>query len=252
MIDVHCHILPGIDDGAHDLTESLALLSLAQADGIRKMVATPHINPGYFDTTPERIRTALSSLKVAAQQSGLTIELAAAAEVRLCAEIPLWAEQGQLPFLGRWQGSDVLLLEFPHSHIPPGADKLVQWLLKRNIRCMIAHPERNRDVQADPRVLQPFLRAECLFQLTASSLLGDLGSRHQGCAEQLVRQGLYHVMASDSHNLQRRPPKLTPARQRLQQLVGDEIAMQWVSLNPERLTSAYHFDPQGLPQAISG
>lgn len=241
MIDVHCHILPGIDDGASDLTESLALLQLAVKDGIRRMVATPHINPGYFDNNQTTIQQALQQLRQALSQQQIAIEIAAAAEIRVTADLMPAFEQGQLPILGHWQQQQVLLLEFPHSHIPAGSDKLVKWLLQRGVVPMIAHPERNRDVQNDPKLLAPFIRAGCLFQLTASSLLGDLGSRHQECAQLLLAQRIFTVMASDSHNILRRPPRLAAARDAMSRLTDDEYANSLVLTNPQLLTAALDF-----------
>lgn len=241
MIDVHCHILPGLDDGAADTAEMLALLRLAVADGIRRMVATPHINPGYFDNTQATIAAALSAVRTELLQQQIPLQIAAAAEVRLTDQLMSAVEQQQLPFLGQWQSQQVLLLELPHSHVPAGTDKLLKWLGKHNILAMIAHPERNREIQSNPALLNTLRNAGCLFQLTASSLLGDLGERHQQCAELLVRQRIYQVMASDCHNLQRRPPKLQPALQQLARLTDDNYANALVKDNPAALTASLDF-----------
>jgi protein-tyrosine phosphatase len=241
MIDVHCHILPGIDDGASDLTESLALLQLAVTDGITRMVATPHINPGYFDNNKTTIHQALTCLRQALLQHQIPIEIAAAAEIRVTADLMPAFEQGQLPILGHWQQQQVLLLEFPHSHIPVGSDKLVKWLLQRGVVPMIAHPERNRDVQNDPKILAPLIRAGCLFQLTASSLLGDLGDRHQECARLLLQQRLFTVMATDSHNLLRRPPRLAAARAEVSRLIDESYAQALVQTNPQQIAASLDF-----------
>ncbi len=241
MIDLHSHILPGIDDGAVDAGETLALLRLAAADGIRRMVATPHINPGYFDNDRATINAALAVARALVQQHQIPVELAAAAEVRLTDQLMSAIELQQLPFLGQWQGQQVLLLELPHSHVPAGTDKLLKWLGKKQIIAMIAHPERNREIQSNPQLLQRLQSAGCLFQLTASSLLGDLGDRHQQCAEQLVRQRLYQVMASDCHNLQRRPPKLQQARQQLALLTDEHYADALVLEHPALITTSLDF-----------
>jgi len=241
MIDLHCHILPGIDDGASDLTESLALLQLAVADGITQMVATPHINPGYFDNNKQTIQQALTTLRQALVTHHLPIDIAAAAEIRVTADLMPAFEQGLLPVLGHWQQQPVLLLEFPHSHIPAGSDKLVKWLRQRGVVPMIAHPERNRDVQHDPKILAPLIRAGCLFQLTASSLLGDLGERHQECALWLLQQRLFTVMATDSHNLLRRPPKLAAARAEVSRLIDEDYAEQLVVTNPQLIAASLDF-----------
>ncbi len=241
MIDLHCHILPGIDDGAADITETLSLLRLAVADGITQMVATPHINPGYFDNNHDSISAALTQVRDLIRLHRIPLQLAAAAEVRLTDQLMPAVAQQQLPFLGHWQSKQVLLLELPHSHVPAGTDKLLKWLGRQQIIAMIAHPERNREVQADPTLLNSLRSCDCLFQLTASSLLGDLGSRHQQCAEALVRQRIYQVMASDCHNVQRRPPKLAQAREQLQRLSDDVYAEALVYTNPAQISATLDF-----------
>lgn len=241
MIDLHCHILPGLDDGAETPEETLALLRLAVADGIRRMVATPHINPGYFDNKPHMIEASLKKVRQLITAHQLPIEIAAAAEVRLTDQLMPALELGLLPFLGTWQGQKVLLLELPHSHVPAGTDKLLKWLARHDVIAMIAHPERNRDIQANFQCLAPLKRAGCLFQLTGSSLLGDLGARHQQCAEYMVAQRLYHVVASDCHNLDRRPPKLRAAVQSLAALTDEEYAMALSQHNPDMIVQSLHF-----------
>jgi protein-tyrosine phosphatase len=241
MIDLHCHILPGIDDGASSIADSIALLRLAAADGITHMVATPHINPGYFDNNRNTINQALVQVRSAITQEQIAISVAAAAEVRLTADLMPAIEQQQLPFIGEWQGQKLLLLELPPSHVPPGSDKLVKWLAQRNITVMIAHPERNREVQADLAILDSFVRLGCLFQLTASSLLGDLGERHQQTALHLVKKRLYHVMASDCHNVQRRPPKLTASLTEVAKVSSQDYAESLVLNNPRLITASLDF-----------
>lgn len=241
MIDLHCHVLPGLDDGAATPDETLALLRLAIADGISQMVATPHINPGYFDNKPVTISAALHDVRQLIQQHQLPIRLAAAAEVRLTDQLMPALELGLLPFLGSWQGQKVLLLELPHSHVPAGTDKLLNWLARHDVIAMIAHPERNRDIQANFQCLTPLIRAGCLFQLTASSLIGDLGTRHQQCAEYMVAKRLFDVVASDCHNLDRRPPKLSAAVKRLIELTDAEYAQRLSLDHPAQIVAALDF-----------
>lgn len=239
MFDLHCHVLPALDDGASSLEDTRQLLQLAVADGISTLVATPHINPGVFDNSVDKINLALQTVVHAGLQ--LPLQIAAAAEVRLTEHILPAVEQGHLPFLGHYQGMNVLLLEFPHSHIPAGADKLVRWLLQRNILPMIAHPERNRDVQANPALLAPFRRMNCLFQLTASSITGELGERHQQCAQLLAQQRLFHIVASDMHSVLRRPPRLSQAREALSRLVDEDYAHAITLSQPKALVASLQF-----------
>lgn len=242
MYDLHCHFIPGIDDGAQTAAEALELLRLAQHNGISHIVMTPHIHPGYFDNTQAMIYQGLGDLKQLAKAHQLTIQLAAGSEVRLSAEIPAWVEAKALPYIGEYQGYQVLLLEFPHSHIPAGADRLVKWLLGKNVLPMLAHPERNREIQSDLKKLQPFIRLGCLMQLTASSLLGDMGAPSRHTALQLLQHKAFHIVATDSHNLHRRPPKLAEAHAVIASLCGPEYAEQLVVDNPKEISKIHFID----------
>tara|TARA_R110001583_G_scaffold83923_1_gene221207 strand:+ start:25563 stop:26318 length:756 start_codon:yes stop_codon:yes gene_type:complete len=229
MIDLHSHILPGIDDGASTLDDSIALVSDALQNGVTKILATPHIHLGTFDNDVQSIKNAFSDLTQQLQfQQGqsqqIDISLAYAAEVRICPEIMMLAKTQSLPFMGKWQGADLLLLEFPHSHIPPGSEKLVDWLLKQNIQPMIAHPERNRDLWQFPDLLKPFIQRDCLFQITASSLLGYFGDRSQKLAWQMIEKQQATIVASDMHNLNRRPSKMKQAFEAVSLRFGHDVA----------------------------
>lgn len=235
MIDLHCHILPGIDDGAKSVDEALELINLAYSQGIRRMVATPHIQPGMFNNDVASIQAAYHGL-MSHLPADNGMQIRAAGEVRICPEIMPMAEQQKLPFIGQFDAKDVLLLELPSSHIPPGTDKLVKWLSQHNIIAMIAHPERNRELQSHPERIEPLVKLGCLFQLTASSLLGDMGEKPLGLSEMWIKQQLYSIIASDCHSLKRRPPKLALAYQRTIELVDQQYAVNLVEIQPRAIS----------------
>lgn len=237
MFDLHNHILPGIDDGSRDMAESLELLRLAEEQGISHMLATPHINPGRYDNSAEGIHQVLTQLQQTAREQKIAVRIAAAAEVRISSELLSLVEQGNLPFIGQYQAQNVVLLELPHSHIPPGSDKLLAWLGRKNISVMLAHPERNRDLLAEPERIKPFINAGCLFQLTAGALEGDMGPDVMTLARHWLKQGLYHIIASDTHSVKRRPPKLKLAYQYVEQTLGEEQAQQLCVRNPAELSA---------------
>ena len=233
MIDLHCHILPGIDDGAKDINESLALVNAAIDDGISHIVCTPHIQLGRFDNNVNTISRAFGDLVLAVKAQGLAVHLAYAAEVRICPEIMLLAKQKKLPFIGQWQEEpgkikDVLLLELPHSHIPAGTEQLISWLHNNNIIPMIAHPERNRDIIADITKFKRLSKLNCLFQITAASLCGEFGEMPQQISEQLLLDDNVTIIASDAHSVKRRPPKMTQAKSAAANLIGEEKAQKLV------------------------
>jgi len=235
MIDLHCHILPGIDDGAETLNEALELARCAVSHGITHCLATPHIHPGRYDNDAVSVLAVYQQFKQALAEHRIPLHLSVAGEVRIGSELLMMIPQGQIPFMGTWEGRKVMLLEFPHSHVFPGSDKLVKWLLARDILPMIAHPERNKAALRDVAVLKPFREMGCLFQVTAMSVAGDFGEPAQRLAEWLLLNDWVTVLASDAHNIQHRPPNLEPGRAQAAAWIGEEAAWRLVRDNPARL-----------------
>ncbi|MDH4610284.1 CpsB/CapC family capsule biosynthesis tyrosine phosphatase [Pseudomonas sp. BN102] len=239
MIDMHNHLLPGIDDGAPDLETSLALARMAVQDGITHLVCTPHIHPGRYDNTSVSIQRARAPFEAALKEQGIPLRVAAAAEVRFGMELMAGVCEGTIPFLGKWQGKKVLLLEFPHGEIPFCAERLISWLLQRNILPMIAHPERNKELMRTPSRLKPLLELGCLLQVTAASVAGRFGHAAEVLAHALLEQGVVTILASDSHNLQHRPPLLSEGMQHAARIVGDRKAESLVLHTPWEIAQSH-------------
>ncbi|MBE0363247.1 protein-tyrosine phosphatase [Pseudoalteromonas ulvae UL12] len=243
MIDIHCHLIPGIDDGAKDMADALSLLRMAANDGTTRMVITPHIHFGRFENSKEAIWTEFFALKHAAFEAGIDIDLSVAAEVRIDADMLPLIEKKRLPLLGEFEGQQFLLLELPHSHVPTGCENLIKWLRSHNITPLIAHPERNRDIQKQPHRIKTLQRLGCWFQLTGASLTGQFGETCQQLSEQFLRDGIINVVASDGHNLHRRPPVLREARAKVVELMGEEVAEQLFYTNPYNITRSMFINP---------
>jgi protein-tyrosine phosphatase len=237
MIDIHCHFLPGIDDGAKDMDEALALINLSVEDGVKRIVVTPHLHFGRFDNYLSVIESSFSALQQAVIKANIQVELAYAAEVRLDSEIITLLSSQQLPLYGLYNNQKFMLLEFPHSHIPAGSDILVKYLLKKNITPVIAHPERNRDLLKSPDKIKLYSRLGCWFQVTASSITGDFGEECQALALSYIEAGYIQVVASDAHSIKRRPPKLSEARTVIVDLFGELLAQQLFFENPDKITA---------------
>lgn len=242
MYDLHCHLLPGIDDGPDTMDQALAMARHAVASGITHSIVTPHVHPDRYDNDHHSIQSELSSYKSALRAAQIPLQIGMAGEVRLSAEILTLVEENRIPFLGEWQGNKVMLLEFPHGHIPPGSDKLVEWLLKRDILPMIAHPERNKGVMRDRRQLEPFVKLGCLFQVTAGSVAGNFGGPAQRCAEDLLAAEVVTVLASDAHNLNSRPPELRAGVEAASRIIGEANAQALVVDNPVKLVGSQFDD----------
>lgn len=244
MIDIHSHLIPGIDDGAKNMDDALSLLRLAVDDGIERAILTPHMHFARFNNTQKTINDKFLLLKQAARDENIAIELAVSAEVRFDSEILNLLMSNQLPMYGEFEGQRYMLLELPHSHIPVGCVELIKYLKKHNVTPVIAHPERNRDLLAAPEKIYQFASLGCWFQITASSITGCFGEDCQRLALQYIERGFAHVVASDAHSIKRRPPNLTEARAQVVQLSGEAKAEQLFMTNPFNITNTM-FEKKG-------
>lgn len=240
MIDLHNHLLPGIDDGPAGMADAVEMARLAVAEGITHLMCTPHVYRGVFDNDAAGIARALEGYRAALTEAEVPLAVGAAAEVRCDASVIHEVAAGTLPLLGHWAGRDVLLLEFPHRGLPPGADRLTAWLIERDVIPLIAHPERNRDVVEAPEALAVFQAQGCLFQVTAGALTGDFGRTVQQRAEQLVAEGVAACLASDAHDCHRRRPGLNEGLEAATRLIGSDAARRLVVDHPWAIV-AEHF-----------
>jgi protein-tyrosine phosphatase len=245
MIDLHCHLLPGIDDGPDTLEQSLALCRIAVKEGTTHAIVTPHIHPGRWENSRQSIQQAFNALRAQLDEHGIALQLGFAGEVRLSDQVLQQVMAQDIPFYGEVDGYHIMLLEFPHGHIIPGSDKLVQWLLKRGIRPLIAHPERNKQVMKNLQQLRPFLDAGCWLQVTAGAITGSFGERAQDIARQLLDDDAVTVVASDGHNSGARPPVLKQAFEYIASEYGQARAQRLLQETPARI-AASQFGEQEL------
>lgn len=243
MIDIHCHLLPGIDDGARNLEESLSMARMAVADGITHAIMTPHIHPGRWENTAAGIASETEGFRRALAREGVPLAIGFAAEVRLSDEIFQQLERDEIPFLGEFEGFKIMLLEFPHSHIIPGSEKLVDWLLRNGIRPLLAHPERNKEMMAAPARLKSFLEQGCLAQVTSGSLIGRFGEKAQRAALYFLEHNQIDIVASDAHNLSARTPAIAEAMAMISGIAGEERARKLVTETPWRLVANQFENP---------
>ena len=236
MIDLHCHYLPGIDDGAQTLEESLELARAAVDAGITTAVMTPHVHPGRYENNSSSIGRLCAAFQRVLVHKQIPLTIRPGGEVRISADIIQMVEDDEIPFLGCADGYRIMLLEFPHSHLLLGADKLVKWLLARRIKPLIAHPERNKEVMRNVEKIAPFVQSGCLLQLTGGSVTGQFGKPAQDCARVLIERGWASVVATDAHNLKHRPPNLDEARAALVKMGGEALARELTLDTPLRLS----------------
>ena len=232
MIDLHCHLLPGIDDGPQTLDEAIALAAHAVKSGITHAVVTPHVHIGRYENDLPSIRRDLAKFQAELDSLKIPLKLGLGGEIRLGEEVVDYIAASRIPFLGECGGYKIMLLEFPHGHVPIGADKFVAWLLKKRIRPLIAHPERNREIMDDINKLTPFVTMGCMLQLTAGSVEGRFGEHARARAVDLLRRGWVSVLASDAHNMEHRPPELEPGRKAAARVVGEADSWKLVRETP--------------------
>jgi protein-tyrosine phosphatase len=237
MIDIHSHILPGIDDGARSLDEALSMLCMAVDQGVTTQVLTPHIHQGRFDNTKQAIEQRFNVFRDKVNGANLPIKLLLGAELRIGPEIMALVATDGIPCLGEVDGKKTFLLEFPRNEIPFGSDNLVRWLLAKNYLPVIVHPERNSTFLHHRDKLQVFIDLGCPLQITASSLTGKFGADVQQMAEKLLIAKQVSVIASDCHNLKGRSPDLLAGYQHAKSIVGHQAALSLVNGNPKNITS---------------
>ncbi|GAB4057297.1 tyrosine-protein phosphatase [Uliginosibacterium sediminicola] len=235
MIDIHCHLLPRVDDGPQSLQASIDLAWAAVEDGVTHAVVTPHVYPGRFNNTRSSIELCCRRYVDLLKLKNVPLRISFGGEVRLDADLPLLIERDEIPFLGVSQGFKTMLLEFPDAQIPLGADRLVRVLLSRGIRPLIAHPERNKSVMENPERIRSFVDAGCALQITAGSILGQFGPRALAASEYMLSESLVSAIASDAHNLDGRRYRLKEARQALVSRYGEALAVQLTELGPASL-----------------
>jgi protein-tyrosine phosphatase len=219
------------------MDESLALAECAVDQGITHSVVTPHIHPGRWSNEALTIRASVDSFRKALADKDIPLNVGMSGEMRVGLHSLQMVAGHQVPFLGKWDESYVILIEMPHSHIPTNMSQMIQWLMQRNIRPLIAHPERNKDILRDIEKIQPLVDAGCLLQVTAGSIAGRFGSTARDRAVQLLEMGVVTVLATDAHNLKRRPPNLDEGRDAAAVIVGQEMANKLVVQHPWKIVS---------------
>jgi protein-tyrosine phosphatase len=219
--DIHCHLTPGIDDGAQSWDETLAMARMAVDDGIATIVVTPHQLGAYSHNTGDVIRARVRELQAFLDQNNVELRVLPGADVRIEPGLVGKLRRGEVLTLGD-HGRHVLL-ELPHELYFP-LEKLIEELGAAGMVGILSHPERNEGILTRPGVLSPLVNAGCLMQITAGSLVGAFGPHVQKFCDQLIEQQLVHFVSTDAHSPKTRRPVLRPAFDRLVRRVGSDFA----------------------------
>ncbi len=239
MVDLHSHILPGVDDGAATLADALAMARAARDDGIATVVATPHRNPWAYRADRADAERRLDEVRVACRQEGIEITLLLGGESHIAPDLVDQVERGAAITIN---GGRFLLVEWPYEQYPEYSEQVIFDLQVHGIVPIVAHAERYRFVRRDPNYLATLIERGVVVQVTASSLLGEFGPDIRKLTEILLTHGLAHVIATDSHSVDRRAPTLSAARDRAAELVGEDCARAMVADVPSQVVDNHSFD----------
>ena len=278
MIDIHTHLLPGLDDGAKTLEESIQMCWISYKDGVRTIVATPHTLNGLYVNDRETTLNKVNELNEALMKCGIqnaeygikepnsalhtpqsemffnsafrtphsALKILPGADVRLCERTLLDLDQGKVMTIG--DGGKYLFLEFPFQGIPYQAEEIIFQIMTRGIIPIITHPERNIEVGQRPRRYYEMIRMGCFGQVTAMSLTGEFGSRVRQIAERLLKNRLIHFIASDAHSTDGRPPILSEGVRAAEKIVGKEEAQKMVAEYPQAILEGHN---PNVPEPLS-
>ncbi len=234
MIDLHSHILPGIDDGAATMDMSLEMARIAVADGVHTMACTPHIYPGLYMNDARGITRARGQLQAGLDLHRIALTLVDGADVHLVPGLLDGLRSGTVPTL---HGSRYVLLEPSHHVRPPRLEESVFELVAAGYTPVITHPERLVWIEDHHEVFPRLVRQGAWMQVTGAALTGLFGKRARYWGERLLGEGLVHLLASDAHTTGRRSPGLSQARAAAERLVGADEARRLVLDRPQVVLS---------------
>jgi protein-tyrosine phosphatase len=255
MLDLHCHMLPGIDDGAANEDIALEMARIAVGDGITTTACTPHIYPGLFENTGEGIKQHVERLRARLQEAGIPLEITYGADIQLVPEMVQGLNCGHMPTLN---GTRYFLFEPPHHMVPNGFSRMIFDVLASGYVPVITHPERL--TWLDDEHYEWFVdaaRRGAWIQLTAGAVTGRFGRRPKYWSERFLDDGLVHILATDAHDPNRRPPLLAEGREAAEPWVGAEEAERLVSGRtrailenraPEEIPQPPAFNPDYKPE----
>ncbi|RBP04730.1 tyrosine-protein phosphatase [Rossellomorea aquimaris] len=221
MIDIHSHILPGIDDGANTIYDSIDMAKQAVSEGIHTIIATPHHRNGKYDNVKSDILPLVKEVNDRLKEEHINLEVLPGQECRIYGEILEDYQKGDILPLN--QISHYLFIEFPSSSVPRYTEKLLYDIQVAGLTPVIVHPERNAELIERPEKLYKLVQGGAATQLTASSLTGYFGKNIQKFSQQMIQANLTHFIASDAHNIRNRTFKMEEAMDYIEKKYGIDM-----------------------------
>ncbi|TWT87568.1 Tyrosine-protein phosphatase YwqE [Pseudobythopirellula maris] len=224
FVDIHSHLTPGIDDGAADVEDSLAMAQLAVDEGIKTIICTPHQLGGYAENKGDDIRRRVAALQETLDTNRIPLQVLPGADVRIEDGMIDKLASGEVVSLGDHRKH--VLLELPHELYFP-LEPVLDSLERLGMTGVLSHPERNRGLLHQPAIIEELVERGCLMQVTAASLIGGFGQASQAMAERMVKRGMVHFLATDAHSPKSRRPMMRGAFARATELAGEGAAVLW-------------------------
>jgi protein-tyrosine phosphatase len=242
VIDLHSHILPGIDDGASDSSVSLTMARLMVAQGVTTVACTPHILPGLYHNSGPAIRDATVGLQALLDQEGIALRLTSGADAHMTPDFIAGLRSGHLLTIA---DSRYVLVEPPHHTAPPQIEDFFFNLVVAGYVPILTHPERLSWVPQRYEMIKRLVRSGVWMQITAGSFAGAFGRNALYWGERMLDEGCVHLIATDAHDAERRPPDLAAGRDLVAKRVGPEEAQRLVLTRPKGILEDQ--DPSSLP-----
>jgi len=246
-IDIHIHILPGLDDGAANWDEALQMAHQLWAQGVRKVVVTPHDSGFQVDLTREKVLSLMQELEDKLRHEGLSLELYPGIEVMLDPDIFRRLQEERAFTLN---SSRYILVELPLFNYPIYTEEVLFKLQVQGYKPILAHPERNAVFQERPELLYPLVERGILVQLTSGSVIGEMGGRVQHVSKLFLRHRWAHIIASDAHSPSWRPPSIPRAVEEAAKIIGKEKALAMVTSIPEAILNDQDIELEEPSKAI--
>jgi protein-tyrosine phosphatase len=247
MIDLHCHILPAIDDGASDLDVSLGMARALVADGVSVLACTPHILPGLYQNTGPQIRQGVQELQIVLDKAGIELRLITGADNHMVPDFVAGLRSGRLLTLG---DTRYVLVEPPHHTEPPNIESFFFNILVAGYVPILTHPERLTWVPTRYATIKRLVEGGVWMQITSGSVAGAFGKTAQYWAERMLDEGCVHILATDAHDCEKRPPQLSRGRDYAARRVGDVEAGHLVETRPRGVVANVEPSDLPLPQAV--
>ncbi|EIJ35965.1 PHP domain protein [Thiothrix nivea DSM 5205] len=232
MIDLHSHILPQLCDGSQDLETSLAMARIAVADGVTHLACTPHIYPGVYPNSSSTIFPAMQALQAELDARKIPLQLVAGADVHMVHDVVEGLQSGRIPTLN---GSRYFLLEPAHRIPVPRFLEQIEAILEASYVPVITHPERLLWLEDNYRDFIEAVRMGAWLQVTAGAVAGMFGRIACRCAQRLLEDGVVHILASDAHGVECRPPVLSEGVEAAIRILGDENEVMRMVLERPRV-----------------